>query len=115
MSWENEYFLTWFELLTFREKRYCWYGIGQWVGHMIDWRGCNFFHGRIPDSPTFANTLEAMEWLQKAVDDGEIYKSISFSGHHAGYRSCRKGCDSRRIADVSFSNGILGQLIAKEK
>lgn len=107
MSDENEYHVLWFSLLTFRETRYCWYAVGPWVGHMSDWRGCNIFHGRIPDSPTFDNIPEATEWLQRAINEDRISKGVVFSGHHAGERQCRKGCDNREIAIVYFSNGIL--------
>ena len=114
MSWENEYSVSWFALLTFRKTRYCWYAVGPWIGHMMDWRGLNQFHGRIPDSPTFANTLEATTWLQKAVSEGKLQKHEVFSGHHAGERFCRKGCDDRETAIVFISNGVLNQQQMKD-
>lgn len=107
MAYENEYSIQWFDLLTFRDSRYCWYAHGKWVGHLMDWRGCNFHHGRVPGSPTFATIPEALRWLQTEIANGRIRRGMVFSGHHSGEGLCSKGCDDREVAHLSvFRNGL---------
>ena len=102
MSYENEYDLQRFSLLTYRETSYVWYGVGQWDGHIMDWRGSNFFHGRLPQSPTFKQPSEALAWLEKALDEGEYHRGMSLSGHHSGESRCSKGCDDREVVTIFF-------------
>ncbi len=107
MGWNNEYNVKWFELMTYRDTRYCWYGVGPWAGHLMDWRGLNFHHGRIPDSPTFATIAEAVTWLQQAADAKQVYGGMRLGGHHSGEFSCSKGCDDREVGLVYIRSGTL--------
>jgi hypothetical protein len=71
----------------------------------MNWRGCNFFHGRLPLSPTFYTEDEAIEWLRFQVKGGAYYKGMILTGHHAGESLCMKGCDDRMVDDwINFSN-----------
>lgn len=99
------YSLQWFEFLKFREKSYgiykvVIYGVGKWVDHMMDWAGCNFHHGRLPDSPVFANEVEAAKWLKAEVEKGTYKENTTLTGHHSGEHMCRKGCSERTISGL---------------
>lgn len=98
----NGYDLSWFELLTFRETKVVIYGVGQWDGHMMDWRGCNFFHGRLPLSPVFNNTEEATAWLKFQVENKVYTEGMWLTGHSRGENRCSKGCDDREIDVIYF-------------
>jgi hypothetical protein len=93
----NEYALRWFLLLTFRENRVVIYGQGEWYYHIMDWRGCNHYHGRLPGSPTFKDEREAIKWLKWAVESGYYTESMRLTGHHSGESECSAGCDDREI------------------
>ena len=100
------YSLSWFMLMKFREKSYgvykvVLYGHGQWVDHIMDWAGCNFHHGRLPDSPVFANEVEAVKWLLAEVEKGTYKEKMTLTGHHSGEHSCRKGCSDREIVGLN--------------
>lgn len=99
---ENEYKLKSFLLLTYHKTRVVIYGYGPWYGHMMDWRGMNIFHGRLPNSPVFANVAEAEKWLRRKVADRTYYDGRRLSGHHAGEHECCKGCDDREIKSIYF-------------
>ena len=63
----------------------------------MDWRGCNFFHGRLPLSPVFPNTKEALAWLKFQVGEGVYTDGMILGGHHAGEYTCSMGCNDREI------------------
>lgn len=102
----NVYRLEWFQVLTFRENldtgacSFVVYGQGKHHHHLMDWRGCNFFHGRIPGSPTFKTFSDAVLWLDRAVADGILVRRIELTGHHAGENECLKGCADREVATI---------------
>lgn len=108
---ENIYNLKWFELLTYREKRYCWYGVGQWWLHLMDWRGCNYYHGRLPNSPVFDTIPEAVYWLKTAVNNGDYYTGMSLHGHSSGESYCPNGCDDREVATIYIHGYKLADTI----
>ena len=100
----NLYRLAWFEVLTYRETRFVVYGQGQWDGHLMDWAGGNYFHGRVPTSPVFATIEEAVLWLDEQVRLGNLVEKMTLSGHHAGGDGgCRKGCNARETLTVHFN------------
>ena len=94
---DNSYKLDWFQILTYHKTRVVIYGEGQWYFHVMDWRGMNMYHGRLPDSPVFDSVEEALEWLEKKVDDGTYKKGNVLTGHHSGEHNCSKGCDDREV------------------
>jgi hypothetical protein len=98
MTYNTDYDLSWLKILRFRESKFVVYGVGQWAYHVMDWRGCNFFHGRIPDSPTFSTPEEAVSWIAKEIKAGRIYEGKVLQGHHAGEFNCPKGCDEREVS-----------------
>lgn len=100
----NLYRLEWFEVLTFRETRFVVYGTGAWDGHLMDWAGCNFFHGRVPTSPVFKTIEEAVLWLDEQVRLGNLNTGMTLSGHHSGEYECRKGCDTREVLGPVYIN-----------
>lgn len=106
----NEFRLKWLEVLDYRVNpitgrgRFVLYGVGQWVNHVMDWRGCNFFHGRIKGSPTFATVEEALRWAREASRSGFIAEGMRLRGHHSGEGSCLKGCEDREQLTVFFSS-----------
>lgn len=90
----NTYYLQWFELMRFHEEKCVWFGVGQWSSHIMDWRGCNFWHGRLPKSPVFDNLKEAIDWLYFQVENGAYKDGMKLNGHHSGdpdCKSCNKG------------------------
>ena len=92
------YYLESFQLLTFREDKYVLYGYGAAVGHLMDWRGGNIWHGRLPNSPVFSSEEEALNWLwnnHRRIKTGMEMSGLP--GHHAGIDSCPKGCDDRIV------------------
>lgn len=107
---QNEYVLSWFQVLTFRpnidtgESKFVVYGVGRWYRHLMDWRGCNFFHGRIPGSPTFKTIEDAVLWLDEAVKAGVLSDRMRLHGHHSGENTCPKGCDEREVIQVSINS-----------
>ena len=100
----NLYRLAWFEVLTYRETRFVVYGQGQWDGHLMDWAGGNYFHGRVPTSPVFATIEEAVLWLDEQVRLGNLSAGMTLSGHHSGEYGCRKGCDEREVLSPVYIN-----------
>lgn len=104
----SDYDLDWFLLMTYRETSYVWYGVGKWSYHLMDWRGCNFHHGRIP-SPVFKQPSEAMKWLIETVDGGRLREGMQLSGHHAGEFACSKGCDRREVGLVYIRGDKLDE------
>jgi hypothetical protein len=100
----NLYRVSWFQVLTFRETRFVVYGQGQWNGHIMDWAGCNFFHGRVPGSPTFATIEDAVLWLDEQARLGNLKDGMTLSGHHSGENRCLKGCDERQVLDAIHVN-----------
>jgi hypothetical protein len=103
-SYEQGYTLAWLEVLTYHRKRFVLYGVGQWVGHIMDWRGCNFHHGRLPGTPVFDSKDDAVRWARLAVVAKWLYEGAHLSGHHAGEYRCPKGCTARSVATVHFSD-----------
>jgi len=96
-DYSNVYKLAWFQVLTYHTKGFVVYGHGQWTGHLMDWRGCNFMHGRIPGSQVFSTIEDAVEWLRVQVRDGKLKCDQEFAGHHSGGRQCSRGCDERQV------------------
>jgi hypothetical protein len=102
----NRFYLDWFELLRYRKDKIVIYGTGQWYLHLMDWRGCNFFHGRLPKSPVFNFTDEALEWLKFQVQNGNYKDKFEMSGHHGCGRECNK-CRDRILNDWVSSSCLL--------
>ena len=94
----NGYYLEWLELKQYRDVYYVWYGVGQWDGHMMNWRGCNYFHGRLPKSPMFNNVREAILWMQVQLKAGAYKDGMYLTGHHSGEGNCRL-CGDRETED----------------
>lgn len=95
-SWYvNTYNLSWFELMRFHEDKYVWFGVGHWSSHIMDWRGCNFWHGRLPKSPVFADPKEAIDWLYFQVENGAYKDGMELRGHHSGEDSRCKVCNKK--------------------
>jgi len=86
----NTYDLAWFELMRFHKTKFVWYGVGQWSCHVMDWRGCNFWHGRLPKSPVFENPKDAVEWLYFQVENGAYKDGMELAGHHTSDPHCKK-------------------------
>ena len=111
-NYSHIYTLKWFSLLRFRAKSYhdykvVIYGVGQEHNHVMDWAGCNYHHGRLPDSPVFPDEESAIKWLIEAVEKGTYKEGASFTGHHSGEHFCSKGCNDREISgfdSVFFSS-----------
>ena len=100
---QNFYRLSWFELMSFRENKVVIFGIGHWTYHLMDWRGCNFYHGRLPKSPVFKNVGEAKEWLKFQIENGVYHQGMELCGHHAGGdQGCLRGCRERELETVYF-------------
>lgn len=97
----NTYYLSWFELLRYHEEKFVWFGVGQWSSHMMDWRGCNYWHSRLPKSPIFADAKEAIDWLYYQVENGIYKNGMELSGHHAGENRC-KVCNKPETEMTSF-------------
>jgi len=87
---EYAYNLSWFELLSFHEDRIVIFGMGHWEHHIMDWLGCNYWHGRLPKSPIFDSVKDAKDWLKFQVNMGVYYDGMTLSGHHAGNSHCRQ-------------------------
>jgi len=88
-SWYvNTYYLQWFELMRCHEEKFVWFGVGQWSSHIMDWRGCNFWHSRLPKSPVFADPKEAINWLYYQVENGVYKDGMELGGHHMGENRC---------------------------
>jgi len=94
--------LNWFQILRYRKNKFVIYGQGQWVGHIMDWRGMNMYHGRLPKSPVFNSVEEAIEWLKFQVKHGVYYEKMELTGHHSGEFQCSMGCDDRIVIDTIF-------------
>ena len=125
MSFQNEYNLEWVQLLTYRYNldtgRYgiVVYGQGPWVGHIMDWRGLNMFHGRIPNSPIFRSVKDAATWIETEVAANRLEDGMELSGHHAGENECLTcGPDREEIAIVYLpckkKTNNLGNPVPKE-
>jgi len=105
MAESNEYNLSWFELMKYHERkngtyRVVIYGVGHWINHIMDWAGCNFFHGRLPNSPIFDTPAAAAHWLKDVWEPNQndyLNSDGGYSGHHAGAYKCLKGCNQRTI------------------
>lgn len=91
----NTYNLSWFELMRFHEDKYVWFGVGQWSCHIMDWRGCNFWHGRLPKSPAFSDPKEAIDWLYFQVENGAYKDTMELRGHHSGEATCCVYCNKK--------------------
>ena len=78
-----EYMLDWFQILRFRDNGYVIYGHGKWAYHIMDWAGCNFHHGRLPESPVFKKATDVLLWLKKQVLVGKYPENMDCVGHHA--------------------------------
>lgn len=97
-------------------SRFVWYGQGQWSGHIMDWAGCNFHHGRLlvtnpktgkgERAPVFDCAEDAVDWLIANYDNipGEQ------AGHRSGEHECRKGCDEREASGWLYDSVILDEL-----
>jgi len=109
MADRNDYKLEWFQILTYYKTRYVIYGFGQWWLHLMDWNGCNFHHGRLPDFPVFETVEDAVDWLTGKVITGEYKEKMILSGHHAGAIKCSKGCDNRRVSECTFTDLLKEQ------
>lgn len=104
MAYSNSYTVSWFDILTYRNGKYVVYGEGHWIGHVMDWRGGNFFHGRLPNSPVFDTEADARAWLRQRVLAGDLNEGDEFTGHHSGGDyGCSKNCDDRHVATVHFA------------
>lgn len=103
----NEFRLKWFELMTYKvgstiAARFVIYWVGKQSQHLMDWRGCNFHHGRIKGSPVFKTPMEAFDWLQRATAAGFVAEGMHLRGHHSGEYACSKGCDERELQTIFF-------------
>lgn len=98
------YDLQWFQVMTFRKTRFVLYGEGQWEDHIMDWQGCNYWHGRIPESPVFDSVDQAVEWARSAVAEGKLERGMILPGHHSGVQLCSKGCSAREAKAVYFAD-----------
>lgn len=87
---EYTYKLEWFELMGFYEDRVVIFGVGHWSYHIMDWLGCNFWHGRLPKSPIFDSVEDARDWLIFQVKMGVYYDGMELRGHHSGDPHCRQ-------------------------
>jgi hypothetical protein len=96
------YKLAWFQILTYFKHKYVIYGHGQWAGHIMDWAGCNYMHGRLPCSPVFLSVTDAYEWLSRHAEEKVYQKGDIFAGHHAGEYGCSQGCDDRTVVKALF-------------
>jgi hypothetical protein len=79
----------------------------------MDWAGCNFHHGRLPNSPVFKTATEALLWLREKVLGGKYPDHMGCFGHHAGGDSygAHQKCESRivpRLEAIHFTD--LGKL-----
>ena len=101
----NHYSLKWFLLMKYRKNKVVIYGVGQQSSHSMDWRGCNFFHGRLPLSPIFNSKEEAIEWLAFQVQHGVYKEYMTLSGHFAS-ESDKKEKD-REIVTIHFNDERL--------
>ena len=99
---QNIYCLEWFELMKYREKYFVIYGVGQWWNHLMDWRGCNFYHGRLPKSPVFESEEDAKKWLKFQVENGVYQEKMELTGHHDG-DPCLRGCRKRELETIYFT------------
>jgi hypothetical protein len=102
-SIHNEYKLMWFELMSFRSTKIVIYGVGQWKYHVMDWRGCNYYHGRLPGSPVFDNEKEAIKWLKWAVEKKHYQDGERLTGHHSGEYKC-SACEGRDRGTIGFTS-----------
>jgi hypothetical protein len=95
-SWlsQNEYIVKWFELMPFHQDKFVIYGVGRWLYHIMDWRGCNFYHGRLPLSPVFNSEEEAGKWL---IENKDVYKGMTLRGHSMGEYKCSTCKDKKEI------------------
>lgn len=94
----NTFYLRWFELMRYHEEKFVWFGVGQWSSHIMDWRGCNFWHSRLPKSPIFGDPEEAIDWLYFQVEHGVYKHGMELHGHHSGDPDC-KSCNKHRDED----------------
>ena len=106
------YKLDWFEILTYHKTRYVIYGFGQEAYHLMDWRGCNFCHGRLPNSPVFNSVRDALKWLVKQVEAGKYKTGMRLPGHSIGDETYPQGCD-KRIVSITIPSK-RGNLITKD-
>ena len=104
---DNLYRLSWFDILSYRKNKVVIYGVGQWWMHIADWKGCNYYHARLANSPLFKTTDDALDWLRKSVVDDVYEKNMKLKGHHSGKGMCPQGCDDRRVNQAPVSFGDL--------
>lgn len=123
----NTYYLSWFELMRYHEDKFVWFGVGQWSSHIMDWRGCNFWHGRLPKSPIFKTGKEAIAWLFVQIKGGIYTDGMELNGHHMGDDGRCKNCnkdesdwifDRRETNFIVYFSYIIGtakQRISQQK
>ena len=98
----NRYYVKWFEVRTYRSSGFVIYGVGQWSGHIMDWRGCNFYHGRLPGSPVFHDLTVLMDWMEFQIRNGVYSDGMELSGHHSGENECSTcGKDREEVGMIS--------------
>jgi len=93
VSGDTGYNLSWFELMRYRGDKFVWYGVGQFYRHLMNWRGCNVWHGRLPKSPVFGSVKEACEWLWYQVRNKVYYEGMHLKGHFCGDEGHCKACN----------------------
>ena len=93
--YDNSYTVERFELLTYRGNKVVIYASGPYSDHLVDSRGLNTWHGRLPKSPLFETTEEALDWLKFQVRHGAYFYNLSLPGHFRG-ELCSK-CAKRTV------------------
>lgn len=88
LTQDNVYNLEWFEIMTYRGTKYVLHGVGQHYMHIMDWRGCNFFHGRLPFSPVFPTIRDALRWLWATWKRGYWQEKTELIGCHSSPNRC---------------------------
>jgi len=100
------FYLDWLVIRTTRreyvgnnEPKYVVYGVGQWNGHIMDWRGCNFWEKKLSGGvKPFKTVEEAKQWIQSQIDNGTLYYRKEIEG---GYWSGDEG-NERDVEEVSL-------------
>ena len=85
MEIERAFSLSWFEIRSTRRNYYTdnihynVFAVGKWAGHIMDWRGCNFWHKKVNDR-YFKSISEAFDWIQGQLDNGTFSDNMTIDG-----------------------------------
>lgn len=101
MMAQEGFYLEWFEIKSTRDfsDKYVVFGIGQWRGHIMNWRGCNHWEKKLTKGVKPFNSIEDAEnWIKEKVKSGDFKERMYIDGgYHTGEPT------DREVKTVFFS------------